>query len=73
MALLYPWASKEYCLWEMSLGQLIFYNNTGLEMKFGKDELKPRSAAEMTAKEIHKITEEVASWNLDEVKGRYGA
>jgi hypothetical protein len=38
MALLYPWATKEYILYKMSLGQLIMYHNLGVEAKFGKSE-----------------------------------
>jgi len=34
MALLYSWATKEYLLWEMSLGQIILYNNLGIEIKY---------------------------------------
>jgi hypothetical protein len=36
MALLYPWATKEYLLWEMSLAQLILYHNIGIDMKYPK-------------------------------------
>lgn len=36
MALLFPWATKEYLLWEMSLGQIILYHNIGIELKYGK-------------------------------------
>ena len=35
MALLYPWATKEYLLWEMSIGQIVMYHNLGVEMKYG--------------------------------------
>jgi hypothetical protein len=38
MALLYPWATKEYILYHMSLGQVILYYNIGIETKFGKSE-----------------------------------
>lgn len=38
MALLYPWATKEYLLYKMSLGQVIMYYNLGLEAKYGKSE-----------------------------------
>lgn len=34
MALLYPWATKEYLLWEMTIGQLIMYHNAGIEIKY---------------------------------------
>jgi hypothetical protein len=38
MALLYPWATKEYLLWNMSLGQIIMYLALGSEQKYGKPE-----------------------------------
>ena len=34
MALLFPWATKEYLLWEMSIGQVIMYHNIGIEIKY---------------------------------------
>jgi hypothetical protein len=34
MALLYPWATKDYLLWEMTIGQLFYYYNEGMEMKY---------------------------------------
>ena len=49
MALLYPWATKEYILWQMSLGQVILYLNVGMDIKYPeikkegqKDKLKAR-------------------------------
>jgi len=36
MALLYPWATKEYLLWEMSIGQIVMYHNIGIELKYPK-------------------------------------
>jgi hypothetical protein len=38
MALLYPWATKEYLLWEMSIGQVFLYHNLGVEMRYGRRE-----------------------------------
>lgn len=35
MALLYPWATKEYLLWEMTIGQVVMYHNIGLDLKYG--------------------------------------
>lgn len=32
--MLYSWATKEYLLWEMSLGQVIMYYNLGMESKY---------------------------------------
>jgi hypothetical protein len=36
MALLYPWATKEYLLWSMSLEQIILYYNLGIDIKYPK-------------------------------------
>lgn len=35
MALLYPWATKEYLLWNMTIGQIILYHNKGIAIKNG--------------------------------------
>lgn len=35
MALMYPWATKDYLLWDMSIGQIIMYHNMGTELKYG--------------------------------------
>lgn len=37
MALMYPWATKEYLLWKMSLGQIIMYYNLGFDQLYGKE------------------------------------
>jgi hypothetical protein len=36
MALLYPWATKEYVLWNMSYAQVILYHNEGIDIKYPK-------------------------------------
>ena len=53
MALLYPWATKEYLLWEMTIGQVVAYHNIGIEIKYGKgdDPDKPKSIATMSPRE----------------------
>lgn len=33
---MYPWATKEYLLWEMTIGQIIFYYNKGISIKNGE-------------------------------------
>ena len=53
MALLYSWATKEYCLWSMTIGQLIMYHNIGIELKYPtpKEEGKGKTLATMSIKE----------------------
>lgn len=38
MALMYPWATKEYLLWKMSLGQIFMYYNLGFDQLHGSKE-----------------------------------
>ena len=64
MALLYPWATKEYLLWEMSIGQIILYHNLGLEIKYPKPPTispagKPLVAANKSPKELKRIRQEL--------------
>lgn len=58
MALLYPWATKEYLLWEMSLGQIILYHNLGIEMRYGKPDGSKGKFAGMSQSERRKAREE---------------
>jgi len=57
MALLFPWATKEYLLWEMSLGQIVMYHNLGLELKYGGGR-KPGSLRGATYAEVKAAREE---------------
>ena len=54
MGLLYAWATKEYLLWRMSIGQIIMYHNLGIELKYGKpkDDGKPKPLHEMSHAEL---------------------
>ena len=58
MALLYPWATKEYLLWQMSLGQIVFYYNLGSDTKYGKPEGTP-SLKNMTPDQLVKLRTEL--------------
>lgn len=65
MALMYPWATKEYLLWEMTIGQIILYHNEGLAMRGIKTENKsPQGFADMSEDEVRKIR--------DDYKAQYG-
>lgn len=57
MALLYPWATKEYLLWEMSIGQVILYHNRGMDLKYGTGERKP-GLLDKSAEELRKMRDE---------------
>ena len=61
MALMYPWATKEYLLWEMSLGQIVMYHNLGIEVKYGNpsNQGKPEKLADMSYDELVKVKQEL--------------
>jgi len=61
MALLYPWATKEYLLWQMSLPQIILYHNLGMEVKYGKQEEKPVKPHEMSHAELKALRDDLRS------------
>jgi hypothetical protein len=64
MALMYPWATKEYLLWQMSLGQIILYYNLGSDAKYGKGEGETPSLKNMPPDELKKLR--------DELRAQYG-
>ena len=64
MALMYPWATKEYLLWEMSLAQIILYHNIGFEKKYPQNNNQPVKASEMTHAQLKK--------KRDELRATYG-
>jgi len=61
--MLFPWATKEYLLWEMTIGQVILYHNPGIETRYGKREEPEgeamKSVDKMTAAEIRAKREEL--------------
>ena len=67
MALLYPWATKEYLLWHMSIGQIMLYFNLGIEMKYGKKD------TDESGKALHDMSyEELTEWRREQTEN-YGA
>jgi len=47
---MYPWATKEYLLWEMTIGQISMYYSMGNDIKAGKkakSTLQNKSGAEL--------------------------
>ena len=54
MALLYPWATKDYLLWEMSFPQIIMYHTIGMDLKYPQpkktESLLDKSYDELKAK-----------------------
>jgi hypothetical protein len=57
MALLFPWATKEYLLWEMTIGQILFYNNKAIDIKNGKIDDAPGLANKST-EELRKMRDD---------------
>ena len=67
MALMYPWATKEYLLWKCSLGQIIMYHNKGAELKFGPVK-KPDSLMDMSHAELKEYRQKLKDEGLIEKK-----
>jgi hypothetical protein len=63
MGLMYSWATKEYLLWDMTIGQIIMYNNYGWDIKNGKEE-EPSGFLNKSEDELRAIR--------DEYKKQYG-
>jgi len=59
MALLYPWATKEYLLWKMSIGQIVMYYNLGIESKYPQKTDGKRTAKNMSHAELKKLKEQL--------------
>ena len=59
MALLYPWATREYLLWNMSLSQIILYHNMGMEIKYGKPKETKKRTSEMSHDELKAVRDEL--------------
>lgn len=68
MALMYPWATKEYLLWNMSIGQIILYNNIGSEQKFGKPEAKEDTLVGKSYDELKAVRDQMERDGLIEPK-----
>ena len=63
MALLYPWATKDYLLWNMSIGQIIMYYNMGMEAKYPDPDSDKNKLKNMSYDEVKAIRDEMR--NLD--------
>jgi hypothetical protein len=84
MALMYPWATKEYLLWNMSLSQIILYHNIGIEIQYpqvkeqGESALSSMSAAERRearehARRMMQQEEPVSDAQKEQYRSQYGA
>jgi hypothetical protein len=67
MALLYPWATKEYLLWEMTIGQIVMYHNLGIEMKYGA-----QGDTDTTTKKPSEMSYEELKAKRDQLRAQYG-
>jgi hypothetical protein len=74
MALLFPWATKEYLLWEMSIGQIIMYHNIGIEIKYPDPENKS-NLSKTDIKSLKDINEQMRKENEEKelMRIKYGA
>jgi hypothetical protein len=72
MGIMYAWATKEYLLWEMTIGQIILYFNKGMEIKYPSTEKDDRVMANIS--DLKKIRDEMkAEKTREELEAQYGA
>jgi hypothetical protein len=57
MGLMYAWATKEYLLWEMTIGQIIMYNNKGYNIK--NNIVEKEEISDKKLQELKKIKEDM--------------
>ena len=69
MAFLYPWATKEYLLWNMTIGQIIFYHNKGIELQWPNPNVNNSepSLLNKSPAELRKIRDDILK-QMDEEK-----
>jgi signal transduction histidine kinase len=79
MALLFPWATKEYLLWNMTIGQIVMYHNHAMDIKNGT---KPKTLANKSASELKKMRDDILkdvadvetkARKVEEMRQKYGA
>ena len=68
MALLYPWATKEYLLNEMSIGQIIMYYNLGMETKYPSEDSANGKLKNMSYEQLKALRDEMREEGLSTVK-----
>jgi hypothetical protein len=66
MALLFPWATKEYLLWEMTIGQIFLYYQYATDIKCGKE-----SKTEPTPNDISEL-KKIRDQMREDAKKKYG-
>lgn len=64
MAFMYPWATKEYLLWEMSIGQIIMYFNLGMKKLHPEDPNKSDRLADKSYQELKEIRDKMIKEGL---------
>jgi hypothetical protein len=65
MGLMYSWATKEYLLWEMTIGQIIMYHNKGIKVRNNEyDKKEAPGLVDMSEDDLRKLR--------DDMKKQYG-
>ena len=77
MALMFPWATKEYLLWEMTIGQIILYHNKGMELKYGPEKAEPPGMNDMNIDDLKALRDDArkqfaAEKSREELQAQYG-
>ena len=58
MGLMFAWATKEYLLWEMTIGQIVLYHNLAIKIKNGDNSDESTSLVNMDVNELRRMRDE---------------
>ena len=64
---MFAWATKEYLLWNMTIGQIVLYYNKAIKIKNGVQEKAP-GLVEKSASELRKLKEQIIKDEEDRLK-----
>jgi len=72
MGLMYAWATPEYILWNMTIGQVFLLHNRGIEIKY-PDPKGKKGGSGLSYEELASAREEMrATGLLDDLEHKYG-
>ena len=71
MAIQFPWATKEYVLWQMTIAQVLMYLDYAAEAKNPKESSGRKTSDQMTQAEL-KAQKQALREQYPELRAKYG-
>jgi len=81
MGLMYAWATPDYLLWNMTIGQIIMYHELGIDIKYPDPKKNTPGLVNKSTEELRKMRDDArAQFELEkreslekEMSSKYGA